>query len=199
MFFIVIFKPFPLFISKKNLSLHKIIIFSFYTMIVYNRYINQEDHVWYDSSNLIYSKCYDRDGGEKKTLKIVFKGGRTYLYSDVDVKDYMMLKTNASTGKTFNEYIKKYDNVRIGDTDLDKLSELRESFETEQSETEQTKFGDLCYHIKMTNEGDMNISMGDKILFTGKDRNFSILDLFKSLNIRSYIEYVEKLEEPTED
>ena len=53
-------------------------------MIVYNRYVNQEDHVWYESSNIIYSKCYDTQNSKFKSLKIVFKGGRTYLYRDVD-------------------------------------------------------------------------------------------------------------------
>ena len=45
-------------------------------MIVYNKYINNEDYTWYDSSNVIFSKCYDNNS-DSKTLKIVFKDGRT--------------------------------------------------------------------------------------------------------------------------
>ena len=39
-------------------------------MIVFNRYVNQEDHTWYDSSNVVYSKCYDTQSTKFKTLKI---------------------------------------------------------------------------------------------------------------------------------
>ena len=63
-------------------------------MIVYNKYTNLRDHVWYSSSNVIYSECIDSDT-ELKTLKIVFKEGRTYMYRDVNVEDYIgsMIKT----------------------------------------------------------------------------------------------------------
>ena len=67
-------------------------------MITFNRYVNQEDHTWYDSSNVVYSKCYDTKSSKFKTLKIVFKGGRTYLYKDVDADDYLRFKTAQSNG-----------------------------------------------------------------------------------------------------
>ena len=60
-------------------------------MIVYNKYINNEDYTWYDSSNVIFSKCYDNNS-DSKTLKIVFKDGRTYLYKDVATMDYISFK-----------------------------------------------------------------------------------------------------------
>ena len=82
-------------------------------MIIYNRYVNQEDHVWYDSSNIVYSKCYDTQNTKFKTLKIVFKGGRTYVYRNVDADDYIIFKTATSNGQEFNKRIKKYDAVRI--------------------------------------------------------------------------------------
>ena len=67
-------------------------------MIVFNRYVNQEDHTWYDSSNVVYSKCYDTQSTKFKTLKIVFKGGRTYLYKDVDADLYLQFKNAQSNG-----------------------------------------------------------------------------------------------------
>lgn len=162
-------------------------------MLTYNRYINQEDHVWHDSSNIIYSKCYDTQQGETKTLKIVFKGGRTYLYKDVDVKDYVMFKTAQSSGDAFNKYVKKYKAVRIADTNIDKLNELRESFQNEQKETDEQKFGDLVYHIQIDKANSFRILLGDKTLFKAQDSNFSIMDLIKSLNLHAAIEQVDEL------
>ena len=163
-------------------------------MIVYNRYINQEDHVWYDSSNIVYSKCYDTQTSKFKTLKIVFKGGRTYLYRDVDADDYLNFKTAKSNGEEFNKRIKKYNAVRIEDTDLEKLNELQESLKNETKENEEQKLGDLVYNIKVDeNTGEFTIVLGNRILFRGIEGQFSILNLFTSLNIKHTIQRVEEL------
>lgn len=163
-------------------------------MIVYNRYINQEDHVWYDSSNIVYSKCYDTQTSKFKTLKIVFKGGRTYLYRDVDADDYLNFKTAKSNGEEFNKRIKKYNAVRIEDTDLEKLNELQESLKNETKENEEQKLGDLVYNIKVDeNTGEFIIVLGNRILFRGIEGQFSILNLFTSLNIKHTIQRVEEL------
>ena len=56
------------------------------------RYYDEEkklDRLWYDSSNVFYSECEDGDSA-KKVLRVVFKNGATYQYSDVDVNDYVM-------------------------------------------------------------------------------------------------------------
>ena len=42
-------------------------------MIVYNKYLDNQDYTWYDSSNVLFSKCYDDPNSNTKTLKIVFK------------------------------------------------------------------------------------------------------------------------------
>ena len=163
-------------------------------MILYNRYLNQEDHVWYDSSNVVYSKCYDTQSSKFKTLKIVFGGGRTYLYKDVDTNDYMLFKTAESNGQAFNKYIKKYQAVRITDTDMDKLTKLRESFEEEKKESDEQKLGDLVYNIKADEKtGEFVITLADKVLFRGIEGNFSILNLFSSLNIKYTLEQVDEL------
>lgn len=162
-------------------------------MIRYSRYINQEDHVWYDSSNLLYSKCYDTNDLNTKTLKIVFKGGRTYLYKNVDVQDYMLLKTSPSNGDAFNKHIKKYEGVRITDTDVEKLTQLEESFKKETEENDERKIGDTTYLIKIDeNTNEFVIILNDKVLFRGIEGKFSILNLFSSLNIKYVMESVQE-------
>lgn len=163
-------------------------------MIIYNRYVNQEDHVWYDSSNIVYSKCYDTQNSKFKTLKIVFKGGRTYVYKNVDADDYIMFKTAESNGQEFSKRIKKYDAIRIEDTDMDKLAELQESFKNEIKENEDQKLGDLVYNLKVDEKtGEFVIILGNRILFRGIEGQFSILNLLTSLNIRHTIQQVDEL------
>ena len=163
-------------------------------MIVYNRYVNQEDHTWYDSSNIVYSKCYDTKNSKAKTLKIVFKGGRTYVYKNVDADDYISFKMAQSTGQEFNKRIKKYDAIRIEDTDMDKLAELQETFKTEVKENEEQKLGDLIYQIKVNEKtGEFIIVLGERVLFRGIEGQFSILNLFTSLNIKHSLQRVDEL------
>lgn len=163
-------------------------------MIVFNRYVNQEDHTWYDSSNVVYSKCYDTQSTKFKTLKIVFKGGRTYLYKDVDADHYLQFKTAQSNGEAFNKYIKPYKAVRITDTDMQKLNELQESFKEEKKEIDEQKLGDLVYRIQVDEKtGEFIILMGEKILFRGIEGQFSILNLFTSLNFKYILQQVDEL------
>ena len=82
------------------------------------RYYDEEkkvDHVWYDSSNILYSECDDIPDS-LKTLRITFKGGDTYRYDDVDVNDYVLFASggpDASNGKAFNRFIRKYKYEKI--------------------------------------------------------------------------------------
>ena len=102
-------------------------------MKLYSKYENSQEFCWYDSSNIIFSKCYDNPG-DCKVVKIIFKNGRTYLYKDVDVNDYIMFRDAESNGSAFTKYIKKYAATRIQDTDLSKLEELKDSFINENQE-----------------------------------------------------------------
>lgn len=163
-------------------------------MITANRYLNQIDHTWYDSSNIVYSKFYDNDNIDKKTLKIVFKNGRTYLYKDVDPIDYSNFKLSYSSGEGFNKYIKKYSAARIADTNLEELEKLRESFEEDVKEKQETKMGEMVYTIEFSkNSKEFLIRLDDKTLFKGEDENFSIYNLFQSLNIKYIAEPVDKI------
>ena len=152
--------------------------------IVYNRYINGQDHTWYDSSNVLYSLCYDIPSANKN-LKVIFKQGRTYLYKDVDVNDYLMFKNASSNGEAINKYIiKKYKALREQDTDLDKLNELKESFINENKETDKA-FTNLAYHIDYDDmSGEFLLKLNNRILFHGYENQVSIINLFKSMNIK---------------
>jgi hypothetical protein len=80
-------------------------------------YENDIDKAWYNSSNVIYSECLDKEG-ELKIVKIVFKNGSTYQYKDVSVTDYLMFREDASQGKAINKFIKKYNFEKLENSDL---------------------------------------------------------------------------------
>ena len=89
---------------------------------IYNLYENEVDKTWYDSSNVIYSECDDVQDG-LKVLRVTFKNGRTYKYSDVNVNDYLLFRESLSQGKALNKYIKQYANERVSDLDVEGLME----------------------------------------------------------------------------
>lgn len=66
------------------------------------------ERAWYESSNVLYSECYDKKD-ELKELKVVFKqkdgSTATYLYKDVNVNDYLMFRSSDSSGKGLIKYI----------------------------------------------------------------------------------------------
>lgn len=157
--------------------------------IVYNKYVNNKDHTWYDSSNVLYSVCYDTNA-DKKALKVVFKQGRTYLYKDVDVNDYLLFRNAESHGKSVNEFIvKKYKGVRLSDTSQETLDALKEEFINENKVTEEA-FTNLAYHLEMNGEtGEFRLSLNDKPIYEGVENQVSITRLLKSMNINySYSE-----------
>lgn len=169
-------------------------------MVVYNRYVNNKDHTWYDSSNVVYSLCYDNNEATKN-LKIVFKNGRTYLYKNVDVNDYISFRSGESTGKTVNQYIvKKYQGVRLPDTDMEKLDELKEEFINDNKITEEA-FTNLAYHLSVNDiTGDFALKLNGKTIYRGVEGQVSILNLLKCMNINfSMSEDYEPEEDNIED
>ena len=50
---------------------------------------------------------------EENELFIEFHNGGVYVYSDVNLEDYQGFVQSESTGKGFNEYIKKYEFTKI--------------------------------------------------------------------------------------
>lgn len=168
-------------------------------MKTYENYSNNAQCCWYDSSNVVFSKCYD-NAGELKVVKIIFKKGTTYLYKDVDVNDYVLFRDAQSTGEAFHKYIKKYNATRIQDTDLNKLEEMRQSLINDNNELQETKVSDLGYVIEFcNNSGEFILKIGDKVLYQGIEGQVSIINLFKSMGINSVLKEVDKIENPTDE
>lgn len=166
-------------------------------MIVYNKYTNLRDHTWYDSSNVVYSECIDSDT-EKKTLKIVFKQGRTYLYRDVDVEDYIRFKNAESNGKAFNQFIKKYECVRMPDTAQSDLDEMRNGFMEEDGQTSEA-FSNLQYVLEVDDQtGEFVLKLNGHDIFSGIEGQVSIVRLLKSMNIAYLMKGMENAEGHTE-
>lgn len=154
-------------------------------MVIYSKYIDSKLHDWYDSSNLLYSKCYDTNG-PTVNLIIVFSDGRTYRYKDVDKHDFYSFKTAQSNGKAFSQFIRpKYKGERIMDTPKEKLDELRESYINMERNIEETRNSDLVYEMRYDNEtGDVALYLGGRRIFRGKENEISIINLFQCMNIR---------------
>lgn len=119
-------------------------------------YNNGIDKVWYDSSNILYSEC-DDNVNQLKTLRIVFKNGRTYEYYGVNVNDYLLFRENASQGKALNQYIKKYKYEKISDANLLKIEEeLQDLMDTDKNYDKSKLFesleGNYKQIIKIVNE-----------------------------------------------
>lgn len=152
-------------------------------MKLYSKYENGIEHVWYESSNIVYSQCYDKGAG--KSLKLVFKGGRTYLYTGVSIDDYILFRDAQSTGESASKnIIKKYKAVRLEDVDLAKLAKMLEEFNESDNEINKT-IGNLIYHIEANKEtGEIRLKLGDKVLYEGIEGNISLIDLFASMRLK---------------
>lgn len=147
-------------------------------MKTYSKYINNEDHNWYDSSNIIYSVYFDDQKDGNKSMKIVFKGGRSYLYKDVDPLEYTLFRDGQSQGKIFNETIKKRECVKLPDTNLNELDELKQSFMKSDNPTE--------FNLKIImneNTGEFHLYLNENKVFESVEGNVSILNLLKSLGL----------------
>lgn len=103
-------------------------------MIVFRNYDEEKklDRVWYQSSHIIYSECEDKEN-DYKTLKIVFKGGKTYVYKGVNVDDYVMFihgGLDGSNGKALNKFIiPKCECEKVEDTNLEELQKEMEALQ----------------------------------------------------------------------
>lgn len=61
-------------------------------------------------SSMIQSSTYNTVTGE---LLVVFHGGSTYKYENVTNEDYTGFVNGESTGKSFNEHIRKYTGSKL--------------------------------------------------------------------------------------
>lgn len=90
---------------------------------IWSYYNNNLDKAWFDSSNVKYCECVDKES-DLKTLRVVFNNGSKYEYKDVSVQDYLLFREDASQGKAMNKYIKakKYEYERLEDADMDSIN-----------------------------------------------------------------------------
>lgn len=169
--------------------------------IIYNKYIDKVDYTWYDSSNILYSECYDNDN-DYKSLKIVFKQGRTYLYENVDVNDYLMFRTSLSQGKSFQQYILKKDSsgnqaykcIRLPDTNIDDLKIKMEEMQGKNKQEEST-----AYTLKYDSDnGTTNLYLSGKLILSSKENEISIPIILEALGISYKIENakIDEIAEP---
>jgi hypothetical protein len=61
-------------------------------------------------SSMIQSSTYDTQSLE---LIVTFNGGNSYTYNGVAESDYNSFVSAESTGKGFNEYIRKYEGQKL--------------------------------------------------------------------------------------
>lgn len=168
-------------------------------MKIYSKYKNGQEFCWFDSTNTIFCKCYDNPGG-LKVLKIVFKGGRTYLYRDVDINDYITFRDSESNGTAFYKHIKKYSCVRIQDTDLDKLEEMKTKFIEDEQDIDNSKMSDLGYVIDYCDKtGEFILKINGKTIYSGVEGQVSIVKLFLSMGIKCSLNSVDKIDIETDD
>lgn len=166
---------------------------------LYENYSNNAQMCWYDSSNVLFSKCYDNPGNSK-VLKIIFKNGRTYLYRDVDAMDYILFRDAESNGTAFVQYIKKYPATRIQDTDLGKLEEMKNKMINEATEFNEQKVSSLSYTIEYCDStGEFALKLGDRTLHRGIEGQVSIINLFKSIGLQYGLTPVSSIESDSDE
>lgn len=158
--------------------------------VVLNVYKDEVDYTWYDSSNILYSECYDKNN-DLKSLKVVFKGGRSYLYEKINVNDYLLFRSDLSQGKALNKYIIKYASVRLPDTDLEELENSRKLIIESRNQVSEDDVNTI-YHIQYDDSnGNIKLLFEDKTIFEGVENNISLFKLLKALNIKTTIVNVE--------
>ena len=111
------------------LDVFYLMTFCFFFFFVVGYYKEDEngvglDRYWFDSSNVKYCECIDKEG-EKKTLRVVFNNGSQYEYTGVDVSQYLLFREDASQGKALNKYIKgnKYEFKKLDNVDVQEIND----------------------------------------------------------------------------
>lgn len=156
--------------------------------LTYRKYIMSVDHCWYDSSNILYSECFDTQDDSPRDVKIVFKGGRTYLYKDVDAATYTLFRDSASQGSVFQTTIKNYPYERMEDVPTEGLERMKAEFQEMERQDERV------VTLSINNEtGEFVIKVNGVPMFEGMEGKVSVVNLFASLGIVYSLEEDENL------
>ena len=147
--------------------------------LTYRKYIMSVDHCWYESSNILYSECFDTQNDEPRDVKIVFKGGRTYLYKDVDASTYVMFRDAASQGSVFGKTIKNCPYSKLEDTPTETLDKMLAEFRQMDSQE-----GERIVALAINNEtGEFVVKVNGTPLYEGVEGKVSVINLFAALGI----------------
>lgn len=163
--------------------------------LIYNNYKDKVDKCWYDSTNIIFSECIDYEN-ELKDLKVVFKGGRYYLYKNVDVNDYLLFRTDISQGKALSKYITpKYTGVRLPDVNIEDLTnEMKLLIEEKENNTilvDDKK--NAIYHIKLDSEtNEIELYINNNLIFEGINGTLDLFEIISLLGIKCSSENFKK-------
>lgn len=103
-------------------------------MLKYKYYDEKEktEHIWIESSSILYTKMVEDSNENKGDLYVTFKTGVTYCYKDVAFEDYVLFiggGTDFSQGKTLNKIIKpkyEFEKLEKGPT----MQEINEQLES---------------------------------------------------------------------
>ena len=115
------------------------------------------DKVWYESSNVVFSKFVENEFDNNGQLYVTFKNGATYHYKDVDmVTDYLLFKSGGidnSQGKTLNKQIKgKYPYERVADENVELLMEELARVNKKEKEGDKPNTYFISGHRQITQE-----------------------------------------------
>ena len=131
-------------------------------MILVSKYDETEkiDEVFYESSNIYYSKAIEHKNDNFIDLYVTFKNGATYLYKNVDmVKDYIMFKhggLDGSQGKALNKFIKpKYEFEKVENANMELLKEEYIKMKCPQVEDEATKNANTENNTEKTTKDEL--------------------------------------------
>lgn len=149
---------------------------------IFSHYDNDLDRAWYESSNIKYSECDDKEG-EMKTVRITFKDGRTYQYTNVPVQDYLRFRDHSSQGAAFAMFIKQHDTERIDNRSIEDI----------ENELEKLRSDDYSISFDVENK-KLSISFKGKTILEKETElvdNFEvknlITDVLSALNINFVI------------
>lgn len=162
--------------------------------VILESYKDRVDKVWYDSSNVVYSECYDYENA-LKDLKVVFKEGRTYLYKSVNVNDYVLFKRDLSQGKALHKYIiKNYEGLRLSDIDMNELEQKKQLILKEKQEEQSLnkneeeaslKKNETLYHIIYDKETEeVILQENGKDIFKGINGEIDLFQVIQALGIK---------------
>lgn len=77
--------------------------------------------ITHTESSMIGSSNYNPETNE---LIVTFKGGTSYSFQNVLTEDYQAFTEAESAGKAFNQYIRKYNGLKLDDINESNIEQI---------------------------------------------------------------------------